>query len=296
MPDEAWHVSPKQLLQQRDLVARKRFGQNFLVEPRVAERIAALIPAGACVIEIGGGTGTLTAALQPRAVQLVVLEIDRDLAALLRERFAGAANVSILNQDALEFGLGETLGSWPPARAIVGNLPYYITTPLLERILACAGRWESAVLMVQREYARRLCAKPGSADYGSLTLFAQYFSSVRRAFDVGAAGFYPAPRVASSVVVLTPRRADRETVRSEKLLLQLIRAAFAQRRKTLTNSVQAAFDAQRSDRRSDLAVALKSAGLDPMIRAERLSLVDFMKLSDRLFEAGWRPQAHPTET
>jgi len=151
MPDEAdaWRVSPKQLLDERNLRPRKRFGQNFLTDPAVAERIARQLPASAGVIEIGGGTGTLTAALARTAQQLLVLEIDRDLAALLRDRFSShAGTIRILSADALTLDYIAELEALPTPRAIVGNLPYYVTTPLLEKILATARLWGCAILMV----------------------------------------------------------------------------------------------------------------------------------------------------
>ena len=269
--------SPKRLLDERGLRPRKRFGQNFLVDPRFAARVASAVPEGSFAIEIGGGTGALTEALAARARKTIVLEIDRDLAALLVERFAGDGTVDVRSADALEFDFSGELRVQSPPRAICANLPYYITTPLLERIVEAAAHWETAILMVQREYAHRLTASPGGADYGSLTVFVGYHCNVEKLFDVGAAGFYPAPSVASSVVRLTPVTDRAKNGVDESLLLRVVRAAFAQRRKTLANCLVARA-AQPADRRA-ITAAIREAGLGPDVRGERLSLEDFRRLT-----------------
>lgn len=277
--------SPKQLLEARHLRPRKRFGQNFLTDPRVAERIARALPPRAYVLEIGGGTGTLTAALLERAASVTTLEIDRDLAAILEERFAAlGGRLRIVAGDVLEFDLCADLAAQLAPRAICGNLPYYITTPIIERIFDASDLWECAILMVQHEYARRMAAAPGSEHYGSLTVFASYFAQVEKLFDVGSAGFYPPPDVASTVVRLTPRSDRRKLVRDERLLLWLIRAAFSHRRKTFVNSVLASMRSGNARVRKELESALHARGLDLVIRGERLTLADFCKLADTLGE------------
>ncbi len=279
--------SPKRVLTTRQLAPRKRFGQHFLTDARLARRIAAALPAAAHVLEIGGGTGTLTAALAECARHVVVIEIDRDLQTVLAERFAAdGSRVEIINADALTADLEALLLGGPPPRAVCGNLPYAITTPLLERILACAGVWECAVLMVQAEYARRLAAKAGSPHYGSLTLFAEHFAVVERLFDVGAAGFYPAPRVASSVVRLRPRPLPEREHRHEGLLLDLVRASFAHRRKTLVNSILTARRGGNPEMRKLLETALERRGLPRDVRGERLALADFRSLAEALAHSG----------
>jgi 16S rRNA (adenine1518-N6/adenine1519-N6)-dimethyltransferase len=276
--------SPKQMLDAHGLRPRKRFGQNFLVDPRFAQRVAQAIPERSFVIEIGAGTGSLTEALCARARELVALEVDRDLVTVLRERFAGAANVAVHDGDALAFDFRGALGGARPPRAICGNLPYYITTPLIERMVECADDWETAVVMVQREYARRLAAKPGTADYGSLSVFVGYYCAVEKLFDVGAAGFYPAPSIASTVVRLVPRENRAADVADEALLLRAIRAAFAQRRKTLENCLFSR--ATTTATRDAIASVIHAAGLEPKIRGERLSLDDFKRLTNALSAAG----------
>lgn len=275
--------SPKRILDARHLRPRKRFGQNFLTDARVAQRIAAAVPAHAYVVEVGGGTGTLTAALLQHARALTTLELDRDLVSVLRERFATAEDrLRIVTGDVLQFDLLADLQSQAAPRAICGNLPYYITTPIIERIFECGDTWQSAVLMVQREYARRLTARAGTPEYGSLSVFAAYYADIEKLFDVGAAGFYPAPDVASSVVRLAPKAERRSSVRDERLLLWLIRAAFGHRRKTLVNSVLERAGEEAGGLRKAIESAVVDAGLSPSVRGERLTLADFCALADTL--------------
>ncbi len=278
-------TSPKQLLQARHLRPRKRFGQNFLTDPHVAARIAAAIPPESYVFEIGGGTGALTAALIDRVASVTAIEIDRDLCILLAERFAAAGDrLRVVSGDVLTFDIEADLRAHTAPRAIAGNLPYYITTPILERILAAADLWETAILMVQREYARRLLAQPGSADYGSLSVFAALFARAEKLFEVGAGGFYPMPEVSSTVIRLTPMHSGRD--RDPGFLLWLIRAAFAHRRKTFVNSLLAALRGAEHPTRKDLESALTCNGLDPNVRAERLALADFERVADTLEAQG----------
>jgi len=283
------YSSPKRLLAARGLRPRKRLGQNFLLDANVARRIAGALPPDAFVLEVGGGTGVLTAALAGRARRVDVIEIDRGLAAILRERFADAPEVvHVIEGDALALDFRERLCAQASPRAICGNLPYSITTPLLERIVAASDEWDCAVLMLQREYARRLAARPGTPDYGSLTVFVAYFCDVTPLFHVGAAGFYPAPAVASSVVKLVPRAQRTSGLGDEALLLWLIRAAFAQRRKTLVNSVSAL--APHASR-AQIEAAARAAGLPDAIRGERLTLRDFITLTNALAAQGFRAPA-----
>lgn len=278
-------TSPKQLLQARHLRPRKRFGQNFLTDPHVAERIAAAITPESYVLEVGGGTGALTAALIERVVSVTTIEIDRDLCTLLDERFAPAGDrLRVVSGDVLTFDIEADLRAHAAPRAIAGNLPYYITTPILERILGAEDLWETAILMVQREYARRLLAQPGTADYGSLSVFAALFARAEKLFEVGAGGFYPTPEVSSTVIRLTPIRGGRH--RDKGLLLWLIRAAFAHRRKTFVNSVLTALRGAEQPTRKDLESALTRNGLDSSVRAERLALAEFERVADTLEAQG----------
>ncbi|MBV8280914.1 MAG: ribosomal RNA small subunit methyltransferase A, partial [Candidatus Eremiobacteraeota bacterium] len=237
------YSSPKRVLDARGLRPRKRLGQNFLVDSRFAARIAQALPEDAHVLEIGGGTGTLTAALAAHARSVDVLEIDRGLVDVLRERFAAdAKRVRIVEADALDADLPALLQRHRPPRAICGNLPYSITTPLLERIVDAAPSWDCAVVMVQREYAKRVAARPGTPEYSSLSVYVRHHCEVEHLFDVGASGFYPAPAVASSVMRLRPKALPDAELSDRAAFLWIVRAAFAQRRKTLANSIAAQTD------------------------------------------------------
>ena len=282
-------TSPKRVLAARGLRPRKRLGQNFLVDTRFAARIAAQLPDEAFVVEIGGGTGALTEALAQRARAVDLLEVDRGLASVLRQRFAHLADrVRIVETDALEDDLGARLASAARPRVVCGNLPYSITTPLLERIIATADLWECAIIMVQREYARRMRARPGTADYSSLSIFVQHFCQVEHLFDAGASGFYPAPAVASSVIKLTPRPHVDEGLADPALFAWLVRAAFAQRRKTLLNSVGAQPGAPSH---AVLSEAMRRSGAPEGVRGERLAHDDFVMLANALQAQGFRAPA-----
>jgi len=257
-----------------------------LIDAKFAERVAAALPRGASVIEIGAGTGTLTAALATRARSVTALEIDLDLAEILRDRFSAASDeVRIVAADALAFEFEATLKAQQRPRALAGNLPYYITTPLIERALRCADWWDAAVLMVQREYGRRLTAAPKTPDYGSLTVFVGHYCRCETLFDIGAAGFYPRPNVASAVVRLAPRADRLVGVPDERLLLWLIRAAFAQRRKMFAKSAASG----SPERKARLAIerAMRAAGVPESARAEELALDDFRRVARALAEAGF---------
>ncbi|HLJ82632.1 MAG TPA: 16S rRNA (adenine(1518)-N(6)/adenine(1519)-N(6))-dimethyltransferase RsmA [Candidatus Eremiobacteraceae bacterium] len=280
------YASPKRLLESLGLRPRKRFGQNFLLDARLAAKVASAVPARASIVEIGGGVGSLTVALQDRATTLTVLEIDRDLVPILRERFAGDKKVEIRECDALEFDFAGYFRGVPAPRAICGNLPYNITTPLIERILACAGDWEVSVLMVQREYAQRLTAAPGKPEYGSLTVFVGYRCRTRKLVDIGAGGFYPPPAVASSVVVLEPHAASAPRAVDERLFFALTRASFAQRRKMVANSIASALRLEPAGRKL-LAAALEAARIDGQTRAERIDVGDYIRLADALHALGF---------
>ncbi len=280
------YASPKRVLEERGRRPRKRFGQNFLVDARFAARVAQSVPEGSAIIEIGGGTGVLTDALLGRARQLTVLEIDRDLVPVLCERFEGDGRVDVCETDALAYDMAGALAAWAPPRAICGNLPYNITTPLIEKIIAAGATWECAVLMVQREYAQRLTARAGTPEYGSLTVFVEYHCRARRLCDVGAGAFYPAPAVASSIVVLEPATSEAQRARDEMLLFRLIRAAFAQRRKMMVNSVISAL-AEHAPARELLVHAMQTAGIAPDVRAERVPLAGYIGVADALTARGF---------
>ncbi|HXJ36322.1 MAG TPA: 16S rRNA (adenine(1518)-N(6)/adenine(1519)-N(6))-dimethyltransferase RsmA [Candidatus Eisenbacteria bacterium] len=261
---------------------RKRWGQHFLCDPGVARRIVetAGIGPGSAVLEIGPGLGALTGALAERAARLYLVEIDPGLAVRLEERYADRPQVRVVAGDVLELPLATLVRE--PEVTVVANLPYNITTPILFRLLALRERFPRAVVMVQREVATRLAAKPGGRDWGVLPALVQTFAEVRVAFGVSRRSFLPPPRVESAVVDVRWSLAPRVDVGDLETYRQVVRAAFGQRRKTLRNALGALATARGLDARA-LTAAFATAGIDPATRAERLSTADFARLA-RAFE------------
>ena len=256
---------------------KKRFGQNFLTDTSAAKRIAAACvpPPVTRVIEVGSGTGVLTHALLALGARLCAIEIDRDLVEILRER-ADLSAARIVCADALTFDYTEAAAGEPWCAA--GNLPYNIATPLITGWLGAADPPQRIVAMVQRDVADRFTAKPSTPAYGSLTLFTNYWATVTRAFVLGPGAFYPRPKVDSAVVILERRSHPAVSVRDRALLLQVVRGAFAYRRKTLANSLSLALGIDRTRTQA----ALGALNLDTEIRAEQLDLGAFGALADRL--------------
>jgi 16S rRNA (adenine1518-N6/adenine1519-N6)-dimethyltransferase len=258
--------------------ARKRFGQNFLADPHFVRRIVEAVDPrpGDNVVEIGPGLAALTERLVAGAGRIAAIEIDRDLAARLRDRF-DAAQLALHEADALEFDL-RALGS---DLRIVGNLPYNISSPLLFRIADVADTVRDVHVMLQKEVVARMTAQPGTADYGRLTVMLQATFRVERLFLVPAGAFRPAPKVESAVARLVPLRDKAPAIADAALFARVVSAAFMQRRKTLRNALASLADAQ----------AIASAGVDPQARGETLSVTDFVRLADavRLTAPGTRP-------
>jgi 16S rRNA (adenine1518-N6/adenine1519-N6)-dimethyltransferase len=265
-----------------NLQPRKRWGQHFLCDPGVVQRIVetAGVDDEPAVLEIGPGLGALTDALAARARRLYLVEIDRGLAARLAERYTDRPHVRVLGGDVLELPLDTMIAE--PRAVVVANLPYNITTPILFRLLEQRERLPRAVLMVQREVATRLAARPGGKDWGVLPALVQTFAEVRLAFRVSRRAFLPPPRVESAVVDVQWSAAPRVDVGDFACYRAVVRAAFGQRRKTLRNSL-AVFAAERGLDAGGLLAALARAGIDSGIRPERLGIADFARLA-RAFE------------
>ncbi len=252
--------------------ALKRFGQHFLSDPRILTRIAdaAALTPRETVIEVGPGRGALTAVLAARAARLVAIEIDRALAQSLRDQFAALAHVAIVEGDVLKHELGALAGG---PYALVGNVPYYITTPILFHALR-APRPTRAVFLVQREVAERMAAPPGSKTYGALSVTLQALADVELLFAVPRGAFKPPPKVDSAVVRITPRATPEVPAEREDRYRRMVQAAFAQRRKQMRRVVRslASLDATAADR------LLAAAGIAPDARPEVLSPTDFARL------------------
>ncbi len=284
-------TSPKQvgeLLQAQGLRPQKRLGQNFLIDRNTLDRIvraANLTPADPTV-EIGGGLGALTLALAAVSPGVTAIEIDRNLEPILRRVTADHPNVHLifadflrLDPDALfDTAFGDTPG------VVVANIPYYITSPILERLLTHKARLKRIVLMVQQEVARRMVAAPGEDEYGALTLFVQYHTEVDLIGTVPRTVFLPPPEVSSALVALTPVQPGTVAVRDEARLFHIIRAAFGQRRKTLLNALlraPASFGLGFTmDSRAEVEALLARVGIDGNRRGETLSLTEFARLAD----------------
>ena len=260
------------------LRASKRLGQNFLVDRGVVQGIvdaAELSPADT-VLEIGPGIGTLTQGLAETGARVVAVELDKKLPAVLAETLQGYDNVTIVPGDILKLNIVETLGLRAGERCkVVANLPYYITTPIIMTLLEQRLPIERLVTMVQKEVAVRMTARPGSKDYGALSIAVQYFTVPRMVMDVPPRSFLPAPEVTSAVIACHVQDVPTVQPADEKLFFRLVRAAFGQRRKTLLNALTGAGLSKEMSR-----AGLLAAGIAENMRGEQLSLADFARLSD----------------
>ena len=272
----------KLLLERHGFRFSKALGQNFLIEPSVPRRIAEASGAdeNTLALEVGPGVGCLTSELARRAKKVVAIELDNALRGVLAETLGGLENVEIVWGDAAKLDLAalvrERAGALRPV--VCANLPYSVTTPLLAAFIE-AGCFERMTVMIQREVAQRLAAAPGTKDYGAFTVFVNWHCEVKRLFDVPPECFMPRPRVTSSVAALTPRAEPPCAVRDEALMFRCVRAAFSQRRKTLSNALS---NGLGGFERAEVLAALDAAGIDPRSRGETLSGADFARLSDAL--------------
>ncbi|MDR0701144.1 MAG: 16S rRNA (adenine(1518)-N(6)/adenine(1519)-N(6))-dimethyltransferase RsmA [Azoarcus sp.] len=267
--------------------ARRRFGQNFLIDPYIIARIVAAIrpQADDVMVEIGPGLGALTVPLLEHLDRLHAMEIDRDLAARLREHY-DPARLTLYESDALEFDFGKLCAENRPLLRVVGNLPYNISTPLLFHLACFAGRLRDLTFMLQKEVVMRMVAAPGTADYGRLSVMLQYRFRMERLFDVPPGAFRPAPKVTSSIVRMTPLPAAECQARDEALLGRIAAAAFSQRRKTLRNTLRGILSEP----------GFATLGIDPGLRAERLAVADFVAMANYLDAQAARAQTSNSST
>ena len=269
------------LLQRHGFHFSKAMGQNFLIEGWVPRDIAAACGAAehTGVLEIGPGIGPLTRELARRAGKVVSVELDRRLWPVLEETMAGCENFTLVQGDVMQQDLAalvrEHLGGLRPI--LCANLPYNITTPLLTRVVENRC-FQSLTVLIQKEVAQRICAAPGTADYGAFTLLMQYYTAPELLFEVPNTCFLPAPKVTSAVIHCPVRQQPPVEVGSEAMLWRTVRAGFALRRKTLVNSLQTGFSLPK-DR---LAAIVSACGLPENVRGERLSLADYAALADAL--------------
>ena len=270
------------VLQKYNFVFQKKFGQNFLIDSHVLEKIvdAARITDEDCVLEIGPGIGTMTQYLAESAREVVAVEIDRALIPILQDTLSGYDNVTVLNEDIMKVDVGRIVRERNQGNPIkvVANLPYYITTPIVMSLLENHVPLQSITVMVQREVADRMQVGPGTKDYGALSLAVQYYTKPEIVAHVPANCFMPRPSVDSAVIRLTRYQEPPVEVQDEKYLFALIRASFNQRRKTLANGLANGMGIPREQ----VTAALEEMGLAATTRGEALTLEQFARLSNLL--------------
>ena len=273
-----------EIIQKYEFMFQKKFGQNFLIDTHVLEKIisAAGITKNDCVLEIGPGIGTMTQYLAENAGHVVAVEIDRNLIPILKETLADYDNVTVINEDILRVdikALAEEYNGGKPIK-VVANLPYYITTPIIMGLFESGVPIDNITVMVQKEVADRMKEGPGSKDYGALSLAVQYYAEPEIVANVPPNCFIPRPNVGSAVIRLTRHKEMPVEVRDPALMFKIIRASFNQRRKTLQNGLGNAPELPYT--KEQIAAAIAEMGLTPTIRGEALSLAQFAQLSDIL--------------
>lgn len=273
-----------EILKKYDFHIQKKYGQNFLIDPLVRDRIleAARVGKEDCVLEIGPGLGAMTRLLAERAGSVVAVEIDRNLIPILEETLAGCDNVTLINDDILKVDLNGIVREKNGGRPVkvVANLPYYITTPIIMGLFESHVPLQSITVMVQKEVADRMQAGPGTKEYGALSLAVQYYAKPEIVANVPPNSFIPRPNVGSAVIRLASYQEPPVQVKDEARLFALIRAAFNQRRKTLANALGNAPALGIS--REQAAAALERLGLPASVRGEALTLRQFAALSEEL--------------
>ena len=274
----------KEILLRHGFKFSKSLGQNFIVNPELCPNIADESGAekGVCALEIGPGVGVLTKELALRAEKVLTIEIDEALLPVLKETLAEFDNIEVLNADVMKLDLKavikEHFGDMP--FIVCANLPYYITSPILMKLLEEDIGAKSITVMVQKEAAQRITALPGTRDCGAITAAIHYYSVPEKLFDVSKGNFIPAPKVDSSVIRLILRNKPAVDTENEAFFFKVIKAAFCQRRKTLTNSLSSGLGLKKDE----ILTVLSACGLKDTARAEELSLEDFSKLAECLSE------------
>ena len=277
-----------EVIQRYGFAFRKKYGQNFLIDTRVLDKIiaAAGVTRDDTVLEIGPGIGTMTQCLAEAAGQVIAVEIDDNLIPILRETLADYSNITIINEDILKVDIRRLAHEAGGGRLIkvVANLPYYITTPIIMGLFESGAEIDNITVMVQKEVAERMSAGPGSKDYGALSLAVQYYAEPYLVANVPQNCFIPRPNVGSAVIRLTRHREPPVKVADPALMFKLIRASFGQRRKTLQNGLNNSPELSFS--KEQIAAAIGSLGVPAAIRGEALTLEQFARLADELSFCG----------
>ena len=275
-----------EIIQKYEFMFQKKFGQNFLIDTHVLEKIisSAGVTKEDCVLEIGPGIGTMTQYLAENARQVVAVEIDKNLIPILGETLAGYDNVTVINEDILKVDIKEIAEKYNDGRPIkvVANLPYYITTPIIMGLFESGVPIDNITVMVQKEVADRMQEGPGSKDYGALSLAVQYYAEPEIVANVPPNCFIPRPNVGSAVIRLTRHREMPVKVNDAEHMFRIIRASFNQRRKTLQNGLNNSPEIPYS--KETILAAIEQMGLPATVRGEALSLEQFAQLSDILGE------------
>ncbi|MCI6420770.1 MAG: 16S rRNA (adenine(1518)-N(6)/adenine(1519)-N(6))-dimethyltransferase RsmA [Blautia sp.] len=275
-----------EVLQKYDFVFQKKFGQNFLIDPHVLDKIvnAAGITKDDFVLEIGPGIGTMTQYLAAAAGKVFAVEIDKALIPILGDTLKDFPNVQVINEDILKVDikkLAEEHNNGKPIK-VVANLPYYITTPIIMGLFESGVPVDSITVMVQKEVAERMQVGPGTKDYGALSLAVQYYAEPYIVANVPPNCFMPRPKVGSAVIRLTRHEKPPVEVKDEKLMFRLIRASFNQRRKTLANGLNNS--SELSFTKEEIQQTIEACGFPPGVRGEALTLEDFARLANRFAE------------
>ncbi|MBP9001766.1 MAG: 16S rRNA (adenine(1518)-N(6)/adenine(1519)-N(6))-dimethyltransferase RsmA [Lachnospiraceae bacterium] len=275
-----------EILKKYNFSFQKRFGQNFLIDTHVLEKIVdeAGIDEDDCVLEIGPGIGTMTQYLCERSGRVIAVEIDKALIPILNDTLSSYSNVEIINEDILKVDITNLCNKYNNGRPIkvVANLPYYITTPIIMGLFESGCPLESITIMVQKEVADRMKCGPGSKDYGALSLAVQFYSNPEIVANVSPESFIPKPGVGSAVIRLTRYPKPPVDVDDEKYMFKLIRAAFNMRRKTMVNSLMSG---NLGLTKEEILSAIDKLNLSPQVRGEALTLNEFAALSNILSKA-----------
>lgn len=275
-----------EVIQKYEFAFQKKFGQNFLIDTHVLDKIisAAEITKDDLVVEIGPGIGTMTQYLACAAREVVAIEIDKMLIPILKDTLSAYDNVTIINEDVLKVDLNKLAEEKNGGRPVkvVANLPYYITTPIIMGLFENHVPLHSITIMVQKEVADRMRMGPGTKDYGALSLAVQYYAEPYLVANVPQNCFMPRPKIGSAVIKLTVHEKPPVTVRDEKLMFRLVRASFNQRRKTLANGLNNSPELHYS--KEQIAQAIEMLGASPSVRGEALTLEEFAKLADIFLE------------
>ncbi|MCL0312856.1 16S rRNA (adenine(1518)-N(6)/adenine(1519)-N(6))-dimethyltransferase RsmA [Apilactobacillus sp. TMW 2.2459] len=284
MPDIATPARTQAILNRYHLSAKKSLGQNFLTDLNILQKIvdAANVSDEDNIIEIGPGIGGLTEQLAKRAKKVLAFEIDQNLLPVLDDTLAEYNNVKVINQDILQANLPQTISSEFEEQGsvkVVANLPYYITTPIILDLLKGNANFDQIVVMMQKEVADRLVAKPGSKDYGSLSIIIQYLNNTEIAFEVPRTSFIPAPKVNSAIVSLSSRENIDNPVFDFDKFCGFVRGCFLHRRKTFWNNLQGLFG-KTPEIKNELKLALQNFDIDAGIRPEKLSIDEYVELAN----------------